>query len=85
MLYETHTMGSLNKLISKPNPKGRAEDEENHKERWNENSVGPSSHPETPARKMESGGPCLHLNNDNAESQQKGPEQQCPPVYHGQR
>lgn len=53
MLYETHTMGSLNKLISKP----RAGDKGSQKERRNESSVEPSSHPETPARKMEYWGP----------------------------
>ena len=53
MLYETHTMGSLNKLISKP----RAGDKGSQKERRNESSGEPSSHPETPARKMESWGP----------------------------
>ena len=55
-LYETCTMGPLNKSIHKPVPKRRAEDKGNYKDRQNENSMRLSSGPETPARKMESRG-----------------------------
>lgn len=71
LLHETHMMGSLNKLICKPIPKGRADDKGNYKERQNENSVRLSLWPETPATKWNAEACCLYLNKADAESQQR--------------